>query len=132
MDRKWYLINAEGKVLGRLASRTAGLLMGKGKPEYRPHEDCGDFVVVVNAGKIRVTGNKLTDKVYYKHTGYPGGIKEITLKDMMARKPEKVIEMAVRGMLPKNRLAKKLFLKMKVYAGAEHPHQAQNPQELEV
>lgn len=127
MERNWYLVDAENQVLGRLSTRIAGLLMGKGKLEYKRNQDCGDFVVVINAGKIRVTGKKLTDKVYYKHTGYLGGLKEITLKNLLAKKPEKVIEFAVRGMLPKNRLAEKMFRKMKVYAGAEHPHASQNP-----
>ncbi len=126
MERIWYLVDAENQILGRLATRIAGLLMGKGKPEYKRNQDCGDFVVVINAGKIRVTGKKLTDKVYYKHTGYLGGLKEITLKNLLAKKPEKVIEFAVRGMLPKNRLAEKIFRKMKVYARAEHPHASQN------
>jgi len=127
MERSWYLVDAENQVLGRLSTRIAGLLMGKGKTEYKRNQDCGDFVVVINAGKIRVTGKKLTDKIYRKHTGYLGGLKEITLKNLLAKKPERVIEFAVRGMLPKNRLAEKMFRKMKVYAGAEHPHVSQNP-----
>jgi len=127
MERSWYLVDAENQVLGRLSTRIAGLLMGKGKTEYKRNQDCGDFVVVINAGKIRVTGKKLTDKIYRKHTGYLGGLKEITLKNLLAKKPERVIEFAVRGMLPKNRLAEKMFRKMKVYARAEHPHASQNP-----
>lgn len=132
MEKKWYLVDAEGKVLGRLATRVAGILMGKEKPEYQPNADHGDFVVVVNAARVRVTGNKMDDKLYRKYSGYPGGLKEISLRDMMAKKPEKVIEFAVRGMLPKNRLAHRMFLKLKVYPGVEHPHSAQSPEPLEV
>ena len=127
MERHWYLIDAEGKVLGRIATRIATLLMGKGKPEYRPHMDCGDFVVVINAEKVKVTGNKMEDKLYRKHTGYLGGLKEIKLKNLLAKRPERVIEFAVKGMLPKNRLAENLFKKLKVYAGSDHPYASQNP-----
>jgi len=127
MKRHWYLIDAEGKVLGRIATRIATLLMGKGKPEYRPNLDCGDFVVVINAEKVKVTGNKMEDKIYRKHTGYLGGLKEIKLKNLLAKKPERVIEFAVKGMLPKNRLAENIFKKLKVYSGPEHPYASQNP-----
>ena len=127
MERHWYLIDAEGKILGRIATRIATLLMGKGKPEYRPHMDCGDFVVVINAEKVKVTGNKMEDKLYRKHTGYLGGLKEIKLKNLLAKKPERVIEFAVKGMLPKNRLAENLFKKLKVYSGSDHPYASQNP-----
>ncbi|MFA5393105.1 MAG: 50S ribosomal protein L13 [Candidatus Ratteibacteria bacterium] len=127
MERCWYLIDAEGKVLGRIATRIATLLMGKGKPEYRPNMDCGDFVVVINAEKVKVTGNKMEDKLYRKHTGYLGGLKEIKLKNLLAKKPERVIEFAVKGMLPKNRLAENLFKKLKVYSGSDHPYASQNP-----
>ena len=126
MERKWYLIDAEGRILGRMATQIAGILTGKGKPEYQPNLDCGDFVVVVNAGRVKVSGRKLEKKVYRKHSGYLGGLKEISLKNLLAKKPEKVIEIAVKGMLPKNRLAEKIFKKMKVYSGSEHPHSAQN------
>jgi large subunit ribosomal protein L13 len=131
MERRWYLIDAEGKILGRIATRIATLLMGKGKPEYRPNVDCGDFVVVINAEKVKVTGNKMEDKIYRKHTGYIGGLKEIKLKNLLLKKPERVIEFAVKGMLPKNRLAEKIFQKLKVYSGSDHPYASQNPTVLE-
>lgn len=131
MERKWFLVDAEGKVLGRLATRLAGLLMGKGKPGYRPNVDSGDYVVVVNAAGVKVTGDKMDDKMYHRYSGYPGGVKTISLRDMMKKKPEKVIEMAVRGMLPKNRLADRSRLKLKVYPGPEHPHAAQDPQPVD-
>ncbi len=132
MERKWYLVDAEGKILGRLASEVAKVLRGKNKPQFTPHVDTGDFVVVINAEKIKVTGNKMTDKVYHHHSGYLGGLKTLTLTQMMERDPEEVIRKAVWGMLPKNRLGKRLITKLKVYAGKEHPHQAQVPGELKV
>lgn len=132
ITRDWVVVDAEGLILGRLATQVANHLRGKHKPEYTPHADNGDFVVIVNASKIKVTGNKLDDKKYYRHTGYFGGIKETSLKDLLAKKPEKVIELAVRGMLPKNRLSRHLLTKLKVYPGPEHPHAAQNPKTLDV
>ena len=132
VERTWYLVDAEGKTLGRLATQIADTLRGKGKPEYTPHVDTGDFVVVVNAEKIAVTGNKLREKMYYRHSGHPGGLKKRTLSDMLERRPEEVIRLAVRGMLPKNRLARKQLTKLKIYAGPEHPHEAQKPTKLEV
>lgn len=131
ITRKWWLVNAEGKTLGRLATEIAILLRGKRKVEYCDHLDCGDFVVVINAEKVRVTGKKLDQKKYYSHSGYPGGLKEKTLKEMLARKPEEVIRKAVWGMIPKNRLGRKIYKKLKVYRGPEHPHQAQQPQEYQ-
>ena len=131
-ERNWLVVDAEGKTLGRLATQLADLLRGKRKPEYTPHVDVGDFVVVINAEKIRVTGNKLADKRYYRHSGYPGGLKSRTLGDMLERRPEEVIRKAVRGMLPRNRLGRKQLTKLKVYAGPDHPHAAQKPQPLEI
>ncbi|MBI2913308.1 MAG: 50S ribosomal protein L13 [Chloroflexi bacterium] len=125
IDKGWQVIDATGQPLGRLASRVAGLLMGKDKPTYARHLDMGDFVVVVNAERVRITGNKLADKVYYRHTGYMGGLKETTLADLMARRPARVIELAVRGMLPRNRLGRAQLRHLKVYAGPDHPHEAQ-------
>lgn len=130
LERKWYVVDADGKVLGRLATRVARLIMGKGKPDWTPHVDCGDHVVVVNAAKIKVTGRKMTDKVYRHHSGYPGGLKEITLEKQLAKRPEKVILDAVHGMIPKGPLGRHMFTKLKVYAGAEHPHAAQKPQAI--
>jgi large subunit ribosomal protein L13 len=131
-QRDWYVIDAEGRTLGRLATQIADALRGKGKPEYTPHCDTGDFVVVVNAAKIKVTGNKLNDKIYYRHSGYPGGLRSRTLGEMLERRPEEVIRRAVKGMLPRNRLARRQLRKLKVYAGAEHPHEAQKPAPMEV
>jgi large subunit ribosomal protein L13 len=131
-ERNWLVVDAAGKTLGRLATQIADLLRGKGKPEYTPHVDTGDFVVVINAEKIAVTGNKLADKRYYRHSGYPGGLKSRTLQDMLERQPEEVIRRAVRGMMPRNRLARKQLTKLKVYAGPDHPHAAQKPQPLEI
>ncbi len=131
-ERNWLLVDANGQTLGRLATQIADALRGKTKPEYTPHCDTGDFVVVVNAEKIAVTGNKRADKKYYRHTGYPGGIKERTLNDMLERRPEEVIRKAVKGMLPRNRLARKQLTKLKVYAGPEHPHAAQQPTPMEL
>ena len=123
----WVIVDASDKVLGRLASKIADKLRGKDKPIFTPHVDCGDFVVVVNAEKIKVTGNKFEDKKYYTHSLYPGGLKTKTFKDMNATKPEKVIELAVKGMLPKNKLSNQIIKKLKIYAGSEHPHEAQQP-----
>lgn len=125
IDKAWQVIDARGQVLGRLSAEVARLLMGKHKPAYSPHLDMGDFVVIVNADKVRVTGNKLDDKIYYRHTGYMGGLKETVLADMLQKHPRRVIELAVRGMLPRNRLARHLLRHLKVYAGADHPHEAQ-------
>lgn len=130
--RDWFVVDAEDKILGRLATQIAIHLRGKHKPEFAPHVDAGDFVVVVNAEKIKVTGAKLDQKKYYHHTGYPGGIREISLRDLLATKPEEVIRKAVRGMLPKNRLGRALLKKLKVYAGSEHPHGAQEPKALDI
>ncbi|MCS7258241.1 MAG: 50S ribosomal protein L13 [candidate division WOR-3 bacterium] len=127
IERKWYLVDAQGKTLGRFASQIARILMGKDKPHYTPHLDLGDFVVVINAEKIRVTGKKYTDKIYYHHSGYPGGLKAIRFKDLLAKFPERIIELAVKRMLPKNRLRAKRMRRLLVYRGPEHPHQAQNP-----
>ena len=132
VTRKWYLIDAEGATLGRLAVEAANILRGKNKPQYTPNVDTGDFVVVINADKITVSGNKETDKLYRSHSGYPGGFKEISFKDMMERTPERAIEKAVRGMLPHNTLGDEQFQKLKVYAGSEHPHAAQKPEVYEL
>jgi large subunit ribosomal protein L13 len=129
---QWYLVNAEGKVLGRLASELAKILRGKHKPTFTPHLDTGDFVVVVNAEKVGLTGKKLKDKIYYRHTGYPGGIKEVSAEKLLAKKPTELIRRAVKGMLPKNSLGRQMLRKLKVYAGPDHPHKAQNPVPLEL
>ena len=131
-EREWYVVDAEGRTLGRLATQIADTLRGKRKPQYTPHTDVGDFVVVVNAEKIGVTGDKLQSKVYRRHSGYPGGIRSRTLAEMLDRNPEEVIRKAVKGMLPRNKLARKQLLKLKVYAGAEHPHAAQQPKPFEI
>jgi large subunit ribosomal protein L13 len=131
-EREWYVVDAEGRTLGRLATQIADTLRGKRKPQYTPHTDVGDFVVVVNAEKVAVTGDKLQSKVYRRHSGYPGGIRSRTLAEMLDRSPEDVIRRAVKGMLPRNKLARTQLLKLKVYAGAEHPHQAQQPKPMEV
>ena len=130
VDRKWHLVDADGLVVGRLASQVAKILRGKNKPIFTPHVDTGDFVVIVNAEKVRFTGNKLEKKAYYRHTGYPGGLKTTMAKDIMKKTPERIIYSAVRGMLPKNTLGRQQFKKLKVYRGSEHPHNAQNPEEL--
>jgi large subunit ribosomal protein L13 len=130
IERKWYVVDAEGKTLGRLASRLAVVLRGKHKPIFTPGMDTGDFIVVVNAGKIHVTGNKLLDKTYYSHSGYPGGISSITLEKLLEKKPEEAIKKAVWGMLPKGTLGRAMFKKLKVYASADHPHAAQEPESL--
>jgi large subunit ribosomal protein L13 len=127
IEQHWYLVDAEGQTLGRLATRIADTLRGKRKPEYTPHIDTGDFVVVVNAEKIAVTGKKRDDKVYYRHSGYPGGLRERTLGEELERRPTEVLRTAVKGMLPRNRLARRQLTKLKIYAGPEHPHGAQNP-----
>ncbi len=131
-ERNWLLVDAEGQTLGRLATRIADALRGKRKPTFTPHVDVGDFVVVVNAEKITVTGAKRQEKLYHRHSGYPGGLKTRTLDEMLEKRPEEVIRIAVKGMLPKNRLARKQLTKLKVYAGPEHPHAAQQPQKLEI
>jgi len=131
-QRDWFVVDAEGRTLGRLATQIADALRGKRKPEYTPHIDTGDFVIVVNAEKIRVTGDKLHQKVYYRHSGYPGGIRSRTLEEMLARRPEEVIRKAVKGMLPRNRLGRAQLRKLKVYAGPDHPHQAQQPETMEI
>ena len=130
IERRWYLVDAEGQTLGRLATRIADTLRGKRKPQFTPHIDTGDFVVVVNAEKIAVTGKKLDDKIYYRHSGYPGGLRERTLGEELKRRPTEVLRRAVKGMLPRNRLARRQLTKLKVYAGPEHPHEAQNPSPL--
>jgi len=131
VTREWYLVDAEGKTLGRLATQIADTLRGKRKPQYTPHVDTGDFVIVVNAEKIQVTGNKLDQKRYYRHSGYPGGLRSRTLREQLERRPTEVLRVAVKGMLPKNRLARQQITKLKIYAGPEHPHEAQNPRPLE-
>ena len=132
VEKKWYVVDASGKVLGRLANRIAVVLMGKHKPIYTPHVDTGDYVIVVNADKVVLTGKKLDQKKYYRHSGYPGGLKEITARQMFEKHPEKVVYLAVKRMLPKNKLGRKMLKKLKVYAGPEHPHQAQKPEPLEL
>ncbi len=130
VERNWVVVDAEGQVLGRLASRIALILRGKDKPIFTPHVDTGDFVVVVNADKVILSGNKLDEKVYYWHSGYPGGIKNIKAKDLLEKMPEELVRKAVKGMLPKNKLGRKIFNKLKVYAGPDHPHEAQQPRKV--
>ncbi|MCP4790287.1 MAG: 50S ribosomal protein L13 [Gammaproteobacteria bacterium] len=130
VSRDWYVVNAEGLTLGRLATEIARRLRGKHKPEYTPHVDTGDYIVVVNAEKVHVTGKKAQDKMYYRHTGYPGGLRSMSFEQMVEHAPERTIEFAVKGMLPKGPLGRAMYTKLKVYAGNEHPHQAQQPQEL--
>ena len=130
IERKWYVVDAEGCTLGRLASGVASVLRGKNKPQFTPHVDTGDYVIVVNADKIKVTGKKMDQKIYYHHSDYVGGMKETTLKEMMAKKPEKVVELAVKGMLPKGPLGREMYTKLFVYAGPEHKHEAQKPETL--
>jgi large subunit ribosomal protein L13 len=132
LDHKWYLVNAEGKVLGRLSAELAKILKGKHKPTYTPHLDTGDFVIVVNAGKVTLTGKKMKDKIYYHHTGYPGGIKEMSAEKLLAKKPSEMIRMAVKGMLPKTSLGRQMLRKLKVYAGPNHRHESQKPVPLEI
>jgi len=131
-DRRWYVIDADGAVVGRLATRIANLLRGKGNPGFTPHQDCGDFVIVVNADKVHFSGAKLDAKTYYRHTGYPGGIRATTARRKMIDSPEFVVEAAVKGMLPRNRLGRQLASKLKVYRGTEHPHAAQQPTQVQI
>ncbi|HET6443406.1 MAG TPA: 50S ribosomal protein L13 [candidate division Zixibacteria bacterium] len=132
VDAKWFVVDAEGQTLGRLASEIARIIRGKHKPTYSPSVDCGDFVVVINAEKIKVTGRRLDQKKYYRHSGYPGGLTEITLRDQLDKHPTRVLESAIYGMLPKNSLGRKMFKKLKLYAGPDHPHQAQQPVQLDL
>lgn len=132
IQRKWYLIDAKDKILGRLATEVARRLRGKHRPEFTPNMDLGDYIVIINAAEVRVTGNKAKDKVYYSHSGYPGGLKEITFEKLLAKDPTQVIEKAVKGMLPKGPLGRDVFRKLKVYAGSEHPHEAQQPEILDI
>lgn len=132
VERKWHVIDADGQTLGRLSSEIARILRGKNKPQYTPHVDTGDFIVVVNAEKVVVTGRKSEQKIYRRHTGYPGGLRETSYEQMLARKPTEILRKAVRGMMPRTRLARQQFKKLKIYAGPEHPHAAQNPQPYEV
>jgi large subunit ribosomal protein L13 len=127
-ERRWFVLDADGAVLGRLATQAANLLRGKGKPTFTPHVDCGDFVIVINAAKVKLTGSKESDKLYRRHTGYPGGVRSLRAEEVRARHPERLIEEAIGGMLPKNRLGRALVTKLKIYPGAEHPHQAQKPE----
>ena len=127
LDHQWYLVNAEGKVLGRLATELAKILRGKNKPSFTPHVDTGDFVIVVNAEKVVLTRKKMKDKIYYHHTGYPGGLKEINAEKLLAKKPTEILRIAVKGMLPKNSLSRQVLRKLKIYAGPNHPHEAQKP-----
>lgn len=130
VPKSWYLVDAEGKVLGRMATRIATILQGKHKPQYTPHVDTGDFVVVVNAQKVRVTGKKLREKTYYRFSGYPGGLKARPLREVLEKHPDRVIKLAVRRMLPKSKLGERMIKKLKVYPGSQHPHEAQQPKEL--
>lgn len=130
IERKWYVVDAEGQTLGRLASQVAAVLRGKNKPTFTPHIDTGDYVIIINAEKVKVTGKKLDDKIYYKHSDYPGGMRETTLREMLDKKPEKVLELAVKGMLPKGPLGRQMATKLHVVAGAEHPYAAQKPEKL--
>ena len=132
VQRSWYVVDAENRTLGRLASAVAHRLRGKHKPQYTPHVDTGDYIIVVNAAKVRVTGNKETGKIYHRHSGYPGGIKSTSLARMRQTHPERIVEKAVKGMLPRNSLGRAMFRKLKVYAGAEHPHEAQQPTPIEI
>lgn len=132
VERKWLLIDAEGKTLGRLTSEVASLLRGKHKPTFTPHVDCGDHVIIINAEKIKLTGNKLNDKMYYRHSGHPGGLKSQTAKELLAKRPERMLELAIKGMLPKGSLGRQQFNKLNVYAGTEHKHEAQKPEVYEL
>jgi len=132
VERSWYIIDAENKVLGKIATKIAAILRGKHKPVFTPHVDTGDFVVVINAKKVHLTGRKLANKMYYRHTGYPGGLKSMSAEEMLKKKPENIIKLAVRGMLPKNKLGRKQLTKLKVYSGSDHPHKPQTPKELKV
>lgn len=132
VERKWLVVDAEGKTLGRLASQIAAILRGKHKPTFTPHTDCGDFVIIVNAEKIHLSGTKLQNKLYRRHTGYPGGLKQTNAKTLLEKQPTRLLELAIKGMLPHNKLGADMYRKLKVYAGTEHPHQAQQPSPLEV
>jgi len=132
VEHKWFVVDAEGQTLGRLSTQIAAILRGKHKPTFSPSVDCGDYVVVINADKFKVTGNRLDQKMYYKHSGYPGGLSEISLRDQLIKFPTRPIEAAVKGMLPKNKLGRRMFKKLKVYTGTEHPHEAQNPVIMEL
>lgn len=132
IERKWYVVDADGKTLGRLATEVATVLRGKHKPTYTPHMDCGDYVIVINAEKVEVTGKKRKEKVYKRHTGYPGGLRETTFEKLIAKKPEEIVRHAVKGMMPNGKLGRQMYKKLKVYAGPEHNHQAQKPEVLEV
>jgi large subunit ribosomal protein L13 len=132
VERNWYVVDAEGQTLGRLATKVASVLRGKHKPTYTPHVDCGDYVIIINAEKVKLTGNKLNDKIYYNHSGYTGGLRERTAKVMKEQYPEEMIERAVKGMLPKGRLGRQMYKKLFVYAGNEHPHMAQKPEEMKI
>ena len=132
IERHWYVVDAEGETLGRLASKIAPILRGKHKPTFTPHLDCGDFVIVVNVEKVHVTGRKLDQKFYYRHSEYPGGLRSVNLRDQLERHPDRVLLSAVRGMLPKNKLGRQMIKKLKLYAGTDHPHQAQKPERLQV
>ena len=132
IQREWYVVDAEGQILGRLATRLASILRGKHKPIFTPWLDCGDFIIVVNVDKIKVTGNRMDSKVYYRHSGYVGGLKSITLRGQLERHPDRVLAAAVKRMLPHNRLGRKMFKKLKLYAGGEHPHAAQKPRKLDL
>ncbi|EFU77059.1 ribosomal protein L13 [Lachnoanaerobaculum saburreum F0468] len=132
IDRKWYVVDAKGATLGRLASEVASVLRGKNKPEFTPHADCGDYVIVINAAQVKVTGKKLDQKIYYNHSEYVGGMRETTLRELLAKKPERVVELAVKGMLPKGPLGRDMYRKLHVYAGESHGHQAQKPVVMEI
>jgi large subunit ribosomal protein L13 len=132
LEHQWYLVDAEGKILGRVATELAKILRGKNRPTFTPHVDTGDFVVVVNAEKVVLTGKKMKDKIYYHHTGYPGGIKEVNAEKLLAKKPTDLLRMAVKGMLPKNSLGRQMLRKLKIYAGPNHPHEAQKPVSIQI
>jgi large subunit ribosomal protein L13 len=132
IKREWWIVDAEGKTLGRIATTVASILKGKHKPIYAPHMDTGDFVIIINASKIRVTGNRMDDKMYYRHSNYPGGLSEINLRDLLAKHPDRPLTFAVKGMLPKNALGRQMLKKLKVYGGSTHPHEAQQPKVLEI
>ena len=132
VERKWYVVDAEGKTLGRMASAVAAILRGKNKPTYTPHVDCGDYVIIINADKVAVTGKKRQEKIYKRHTGYPGGLRELTFEQLMEKHPEEVVRHAVKGIMPNGKLGRKMFKKLKVYAGPEHDHAAQKPEVLDI
>lgn len=132
IDRKWYVVDAKGATLGRLASEVASVLRGKNKPEFTPHADCGDYVIIINAAEVKVTGKKLDQKIYYNHSEYVGGMRETTLRELLAKKPERVVELAIKGMLPKGPLGRDMYRKLHVYAGENHGHQAQKPVVMEI